>query len=42
MRGSKLAAQVVHEQKKDEFWKKKAKRMKDKEGEKDGKRKENR
>ena len=28
MRGSKLAAQVVYEQKKDEFWKKKAKRMK--------------
>lgn len=28
MRGSKLAAQVVYEQKKDEFWKKKAERMK--------------
>lgn len=28
MRGSKLAAQVVYEQKRDEFWKKKAERMK--------------
>lgn len=28
MRGSKLAAQVVYEQKQNEFWKKKVERMK--------------
>ena len=42
MRGSKIAAQIEYEQKQKEFWKNKVKRMKDKEGNKDAKRKENR
>lgn len=42
MRGSKIAAQIEYEQKQKEFWKNKVKRMKDKEGGKDGKRKEDR